>query len=80
MHTLWEIATKRGKGNKSSNEQSDVSPSKDVFKSFMYGSHGKRLFIFRFRDVTCCDTLVDTDHQSGYWRTVEEFLDGINAP
>jgi len=36
MHTLWEIATKRG-GN--SNEQSDAPPSKDVFKSFMYGSH-----------------------------------------
>jgi len=39
MHTLWEIATKRGGNDKSSNEQSDVPPSKDVFKSFMYGSH-----------------------------------------
>jgi len=39
MHTLWEIAMKRGGSNKDSNEQSDVPPSKDVFKSFTYGSH-----------------------------------------
>jgi len=39
MHTLWEIATKRGGNGKSSNKQSDVPPSKDVFKSFKYGSH-----------------------------------------
>ncbi|KIM88257.1 hypothetical protein PILCRDRAFT_814166 [Piloderma croceum F 1598] len=39
MHTLWEIATKRGEDDKGSNEHSDVPPSKDVFKSFMYGSH-----------------------------------------
>jgi hypothetical protein len=45
MHTLWEIATKRGGNDKASNEQSDVPPSKDVFKTFAYGSHGKRLFI-----------------------------------
>jgi len=39
MDTLWEIATKRGGNDKGSNEQSDVPPSKDVFKSFMFGSH-----------------------------------------
>ena len=49
MHTLWEIATKRGGNYKDSNEQSDVPSSKDVFKSFMYGSHGKWLFISLFR-------------------------------
>ena len=81
MHTLWEIATKRGGNDKGSNEQSDVPPSKDVFKSFMYGSHGKRLFISRFREVAMsCDTLVDTDHQAGYWRAVEEFLDSLDTP
>lgn len=47
MHTLWEIATKRGGSDTGSNEQSDVPPSKDVFKSFMWGSHGKWLFISR---------------------------------
>jgi len=41
MHTLWKIATKRGKD---SNEQSDVSPSKDVFKSFTYGSHADTVY------------------------------------
>jgi hypothetical protein len=80
MHTLWEIATKRGGNDKSSNEQSDVPPSKDVFKSFMYGSHGKRLFISRFREIVmCCDTLVDTNDQPGYWRAVEDFLDSLNT-
>jgi len=39
MHTLWEIATKRGENDKGSNEQSDLPPSKDVFQSFRYGSH-----------------------------------------
>jgi len=39
MQTLWEIATKRGGNDKGSNEQSDVPPSKDVFKSFRFGSH-----------------------------------------
>lgn len=48
MHTLWEIATKRGGSDTGSNEQSDVPPSKDVFKSFLWGSHGKWLFISRF--------------------------------
>jgi len=62
MHTLWEIAQKRGEEDKGSNEQSNVRPSKDVFKSFMYGSH------------------MDTDRQSGYWRAVEEFLNGLNTP
>jgi len=43
MHTLWEIATKRGGDDKGSNDQSDVPPpSKDVFQSFIYGSHGKQ--------------------------------------
>ena len=53
MHTLWEIATKRGGEDNWNNEQSDAPPfeSKDVFKSFTDGSHGKRLFISRFRDV-----------------------------
>jgi hypothetical protein len=41
MHTLWEIATKRGGKNKGSNEQTDEPPTKDVFKSFMYGTHGE---------------------------------------
>ena len=41
MHTLWEIATKRGGNDTGSNEQLDVPPSKDVFKSFPWGSHGK---------------------------------------
>jgi hypothetical protein len=81
MHTLWEIATKRGGNDKGSNEQSDVPPSKDVFKSFAYGSHGKRLFISRFGEVVmCCDTLADTDHQAGYWRAFKEFLDSLNTP
>jgi len=81
MHTLWEIATKRGGNDKGSNEQSDVPPSKDVFKSFAYGSHGKRLFISRFGEVVmCCETLADTDHQAGYWRAFKEFLDSLNTP
>jgi hypothetical protein len=81
MHTLWEIATKRGENDKGSSEQSDLPPSKDVFQSFRYGSHGKRLFISRFRQVVmCCDILVDTDHQAGYWPAVEEFLDSLNTP
>jgi hypothetical protein len=81
MHALWEIATKRGGNDNGSNEQSDVPPSKDVFKSFMYGSHGKQLFISRYREVVmCCDTLVDTDHEPGYWPAVESFLDSLNTP
>jgi len=81
MHTLWEIATKRGGDDEGSNEQSDVPPSKDVFQSFTYGSHGKQLFISWFREVvTCCDILADTNHQPGYWRTVEKFLDSLNTP
>ena len=49
MHTLWEIATKRGGNDTGSSEQSDVPPpSKDVFESFPWGSHGKWLFISRF--------------------------------
>ncbi|KIM88153.1 hypothetical protein PILCRDRAFT_814068 [Piloderma croceum F 1598] len=39
MHTLWEIAMKRGGNDKDSNEQPDVPPSKDAFRSFIYGSH-----------------------------------------
>ncbi|KIM77715.1 hypothetical protein PILCRDRAFT_11805 [Piloderma croceum F 1598] len=39
MHTLWEIATKRGGNDKGNNEQSDIPPLKDVFKSFMCSSH-----------------------------------------
>ena len=81
MHKLWEIATKRGGNDKGSNEQSDVvPPSKDVFESFMYGLHGKQLFISQFREIVmCCDALVDTDHQAGYWSTFEQFLlDNLN--
>ena len=81
MHMLWEIATKRGGNDKGSNEQSDVPPSKDVFKSFTYGSHGKRLFLSRFREIVmCCDTLADTDLHSEYWRAVDEFLNSLNTP
>jgi hypothetical protein len=81
MHTLWDIATKRGANNRGNNEQSDIPPSKDVFKSFICGSHGKRLFIYQFRAVVmCCATLVDTSDQAGYWHAVEEFLDSLNTP
>ena len=58
MHALWEIAMKRGdnrndKGGSSGPSPSDVSPSKDVFKSFAYGSHGRWLhqFIREVADV-----------------------------
>jgi hypothetical protein len=67
-----------------SNKQLDVPllpPSKDAFRSFLYGSHGERLFISRFREVLMCrDTLADTDRQAGYWDAVKEFLDGLNTP
>ncbi|KAF8231204.1 alpha/beta-hydrolase [Tricholoma matsutake] len=39
MHTLWDIATKRGSVAKGSKEQSNGPPAKDVFKSFTYGTH-----------------------------------------
>jgi fermentation-respiration switch protein FrsA (DUF1100 family) len=45
MHTLWEIATKRGKVGKSDAEQSDGPPPNDAFKSFMYGTHGEYCLI-----------------------------------
>ena len=81
MHTLWEIAKKRGGDDKDSNGQTDIPPSKDVFRSFMFGSHGERLFVSRFREVLMCrDTLADTDHQAGYWHAVKEFLDSLNTP
>jgi hypothetical protein len=70
--------------DKDSNEQSDVPlllPSKDVFRSFRYGSHGEWLFISRFREVLMChDILADTDVQAGYWQAVKEFLDSLNTP
>jgi hypothetical protein len=81
MHTLWEIAKKRGGNDKDSNGQTDIPPSKDVFRSFMFGSHGERLFVSRFREVLMCrDILADTDHQAGYWHAVKEFLDSLNTP
>ena len=75
MHKLWEIATKRGGNDKGSNEQSDVvPPSKDVFESFMYGSHGKRLFgCLYFSLERGCDVL---RYLSGY-RSSSRILEHI---
>jgi hypothetical protein len=41
MHTLWEIATKRGQLGKDSSELSNESPPNDSFQSFPYGRHGE---------------------------------------
>lgn len=30
--------------------------------------------------VMCCNVLVDTDRQSGYWPAIEEFLGGLDNP
>ena len=79
MHTLWEIATKRGRKDKGSNEQSDVPPSMDVFKSFEYGGHSKYLFTTRFGLVVMYVALANTDHQAGYWNAIEEFLAGLST-
>jgi len=44
MHALWEIAKKRGEMGKGKKVRTDGPPTKDVFKSFTAGTHGKWSF------------------------------------
>jgi hypothetical protein len=41
MHTLWEIASKRGGTGKGGDEQPNGSSTTDVFKSFENGTHSE---------------------------------------